>query len=146
MKAVLMSLKSKWLAAILNGEKTVEVRKRAPLYPQPFKVYLYCTKEYHDANDYLEIHCPDGKIYPAHGKVCGEVECVSIVDMIPPYYYSQNGTGMSFEALDHYAGGKKLSYMALRNPTIYDKPKELSDFGLSRAPQSWQYVEVKNDK
>lgn len=145
MKAVLMSLKSPWLAAILNGEKTVEVRKRAPLYPQPFKVYLYCTKSYHDANDYLEIHCPDGKIYSAHGKVCGEVECVSIADMMPPYYYyCQNGTGMSFEELYNYAGWKKLSYMALRNPVTYDKPKELSEFGLSRAPQSWQYVEVES--
>lgn len=28
----------------------------------------------------------------------------------------------------------------ISNLVIYDKPKELSDLGLTRPPQSWQYV------
>ncbi len=30
----------------------------------------------------------------------------------------------------------------ISNLKIYDKPKELSEFGLKRPPQSWQYIEV----
>lgn len=30
----------------------------------------------------------------------------------------------------------------ISNLVIFDKPKELSEFGLKRAPESWQYVEV----
>lgn len=43
MKAILMSIQSKWLAKILNSEKTVELRKR---FPKDYRgwVYLYCTK------------------------------------------------------------------------------------------------------
>ena len=59
-KAVMMSIQPKWVEKILNGEKTIEVRKTAPLsligesvvldyngevyYDTPFKVYIYCTK------------------------------------------------------------------------------------------------------
>lgn len=43
MKAILMSIQSKHLCNILNGEKTVELRKRIP---DDYKgwVYLHCTK------------------------------------------------------------------------------------------------------
>lgn len=45
MKAILMSIRPKWVEKIANGEKTVEVRKTVPKCDQPFKVYMYCTKE-----------------------------------------------------------------------------------------------------
>ena len=28
------------------------------------------------------------------------------------------------------------------NLVIFDKPKELNDFGVKRSPQSWQFIEV----
>lgn len=42
MKAILMSIKPEWVAKILNGEKTIEIRKR---FPKDYKgwVYIYCT-------------------------------------------------------------------------------------------------------
>lgn len=43
MKAILMSFKSKWIAKILNGEKTLEIRKRFPLDYVGW-VYIYCTE------------------------------------------------------------------------------------------------------
>lgn len=45
MKAILMSIKPEWLAKILNGEKTVEIRKTKPNCELQIDVYLYCTKE-----------------------------------------------------------------------------------------------------
>lgn len=44
MKAIIMSIKPKWVAKILNGEKTIEIRKR---FPSDYRgwVYIYCTKD-----------------------------------------------------------------------------------------------------
>ena len=53
MKQILISIKPKWVAKILNGEKTIEIRKTCPevfkrLKPYEgcsIEVYIYCTKE-----------------------------------------------------------------------------------------------------
>ena len=52
MKAILISIKPKYVAKILNGEKTIEIRKTCPkqlrgdtpIKPEPVDVYIYCTK------------------------------------------------------------------------------------------------------
>ena len=43
-KSILMSIQPKWVAKILNGEKTIEVRKK---FPKDYVgwVYIYCTKD-----------------------------------------------------------------------------------------------------
>ena len=43
-KAVLISIRPEWCEKILNGEKTVEIRKNRPSLKMPFKCYIYCTK------------------------------------------------------------------------------------------------------
>lgn len=43
-KAVLISIKPKWCELIVNGNKTIEVRKTKPKLETPFKVYIYSTK------------------------------------------------------------------------------------------------------
>ena len=43
-KAVLLSIRPVWCVKILNGEKTVEIRKNRPKLKPPFKCYIYCTK------------------------------------------------------------------------------------------------------
>lgn len=42
-KAVLLSIRPNWCKKILDGEKTVEVRRTCPAHGTPFKVYIYCT-------------------------------------------------------------------------------------------------------
>ena len=44
-KSILMSIQPQWVAKILNGEKTIEVRKK---FPKDYVgwVYIYCTKKY----------------------------------------------------------------------------------------------------
>ena len=44
MKAILISIRPKWVEKIASGEKTIEVRKSAPKCEEPFKCYIYCTK------------------------------------------------------------------------------------------------------
>ena len=42
-KAVLISIRPEWVRKILNGSKTVEIRKTEPKCGVPFKCYIYCT-------------------------------------------------------------------------------------------------------
>ena len=136
---VIMSLHPKWCNLILQGMKTREVRKRAPLQRTPFKVYLYCTK-----GEEAWMAGVKGKrdSYQMNGMVCGEATCVSITEYSRPFGNQIYGTCLTAKKLNEYAGvNNKLSYMALENPVTYDKPKELSEFGLKRPPQNWQYVQ-----
>lgn len=43
-KAILISIKPEWCEKILNGEKTIEIRKTMPKCGFPIDVYIYCTK------------------------------------------------------------------------------------------------------
>ena len=43
MKAIMISIKPQWVEKILNGEKTIEIRKTMPKCELPCKVYIYCT-------------------------------------------------------------------------------------------------------
>lgn len=53
MRAIMISIKPKWVAEILNGKKTIEVRKTCPQvfkHLKPYEgcsidVYIYCTKD-----------------------------------------------------------------------------------------------------
>lgn len=42
-KAVLISIRPKWVEKIANGEKTIEIRKNRPKLATPFKCYIYCS-------------------------------------------------------------------------------------------------------
>ena len=46
-KAVLISIRPKWVEKIANGKKTIEVRKTRPKLETPFKCYIYCTRDKH---------------------------------------------------------------------------------------------------
>lgn len=59
-KAILMSIKSEWLEKILNGEKTIEIRKNMPKCELPIEVYLYCTKK---KNEFDRLEKQDGEYY-----------------------------------------------------------------------------------
>ena len=44
------------------------------------------------------------------------------------------------EFLDYYGKEKSLYAWHISDLKIYDKLKELNNFGLKKAPQSWQYI------
>ena len=44
MQAIMISIQPQWVEKILNGEKTIEIRKTKPKIKLPCKVYIYCTK------------------------------------------------------------------------------------------------------
>lgn len=53
-KAVLISIRPKWCEKIVNGEKTIEIRKTRPRLETPFKCYIYCTLPRNPHEDFLQ--------------------------------------------------------------------------------------------
>ena len=171
MKKILISIKPKWVKKILNGDKTIEVRKTAPKCELPCEVYIYCTKE--NAKYFI-----DNKIYNAmmNGKVVANftLNKVGIFDKKSFGTYEEPFTRNQTELLeksclaekelDDYLKGKKGYAWHIDKLVPFDKPKELKEFHheykgnkhddmvdyinffklnpLTHAPQSWQFVEV----
>ena len=163
-KAVMLSVRPKWVGKIANGEKTIEVRKTKPNLPTPFKAYIYCSQ----GNDARRLR-------GSWGKVIGEFTC----DRIFPINVFDNGSIQNwlFEHMERSC----LTYEELADYTghgwhtsdllIYDQPRELSEFqratdpcdschaeytwectgckkfggDIKRPPQSWCYVEAMKD-
>lgn len=135
----MISLHPKWFGPIWRGEKTWEVRKRAPMLATPFKVYMYCTQ---GEEKWLAGIVGKREAYQMNGKICGEFICTGIVDYEPPWKDKVFGTCLTAKELYAYeAGCGKLSYMRIVSPRAYDTPLELKDFGLRKPPQGWCYVE-----
>lgn len=59
MKSVLLSIRPEWCWLIASGKKTVEVRKTKPKLKTPFKVYIYCTKDEPLYNSGEKFWCGD---------------------------------------------------------------------------------------
>lgn len=136
MKAVMISIKPKWVEKIANGEKTIEVRKTAPK-EVPFKAYIYETK-----GQYVKFtHGAHTKYGYGRGKVIGEFICDKV--------YPIKNRGSSFSVADEeqsvtneiarqsclyyddmvsYFGNKDGFGWHISDLKIYDKPKELSEF------------------
>lgn len=165
MKAVMLSINPKWCSLILNGEKTVEIRKTKPKISVPFKCYIYCTKGKPlllKRKCYSEKYCGEtcidtiaksdidiyNKDYVCQGKVIGEFVCEGIGknnieglkwwDMLE---HLLKCSCLKMSELQEYVANKIFYTWSIDNLVIYDKPKDLSEFGLTRPPQSWCYVE-----
>ena len=173
-KAVLISINPKWVKEILNGKKTLEVRKTIPKLDIPFKCYIYCTKskpeiapfnidnkwiveEFSDETTFAN-GCTMNMRDTLNGKVVAEFICdyewnIDMEMIMNPEVNTPKEveslttlTDMTIEELNNYLG-KKVGYAwNIRDLQIYDNPKELSEFGIKKAPQSWCYVEdLSND-
>ena len=163
MKSVLLSIKPKWCELIVKGEKTVEVRKTRPKIETPFKCYIYCTKP-KTALDYIWSGVDGTKVgvlsAAVNGKVIGEFLCEHIDRMahcgtnnnniklrfVDNYYFTEIAKEylykcqLSYFDLEKYSNGGDIYGWRISDLKIYDEPKKLSEFGLTRPPQSWCYV------
>lgn len=154
-KAVLISIRPKWVEKIANGEKTIEVRKTRPKLETPFKCYIYCTRDKHlafmqNASGTNLIACMNAETaipvggFLGNGKVIGEFTCDQIIDAWWDYVpdaitrevtggnlEALDGTGMTDEELFSYVGDSMRGHCYgwhISDLRIYDAPKELSEF------------------
>ena len=143
MKAILMSIRPQHLVNILNGKKTIELRKR---FPSDFRgwVYLYCTKAKpylcrffgrHFTTFYLESEVQDD-ILVKNGLVVARVWVYNIEETITINWDTQTQTLSEFELSvrscvsikdlnNDFVDSKAIDISKLE---IFDKPKELGEF------------------
>lgn len=139
MRSILISIRPKWIAKILSGEKIVEIRTTAPKRENlPADVYIYCTK-----GDYIG-HVSNKLV----GKVVAKFrlwlcDCGDYKNWLP---FTKNEFAKSaclpIEEIERYVGDKRACFWHISDLKIFDAPKELDEFGLKRPPQSWQFIEV----
>ena len=158
-KAVMLSIRPKWVVKIANGKKTIEVRKTRPKLDTPFKCYIYCTLSKYPHEDFIATNYPMPQFYGG-GKVIGEFTCDRIYEIrkrgIPENfdycYLSLNEWGnddieteiraisascVSKEELNAYGAKAPLLYgWHISDLLIYDQPRELSEFQRA-CPNSW---------
>lgn len=155
MKAVMISIRPKWCEKIINGDKTIEVRKTRPKLETPFKCYIYCTRDKHlafmqNASGTNLIACMNAETaipvggFLGNGKVVGEFTCDQIIDAWWDYVpdaitrevtggnlEALDGTGMTDEELFSYVGDSMIGHCYgwhIADLRIYDTPRELSEF------------------
>ena len=151
MKSVMLSIKPKWCEMIARGQKTIEVRKSRPKLEAPFKCYIYCTSVKNlNLQDYVNVHrATNGAVDDWSGKVIGEFVCDYILEITPDtyghheYFISDddlNASCLTTNDLWEHGSGETLYGWHISDLVIYDKPKEISEFAMTRPPQSWCYV------
>lgn len=163
-KAVLISIRPKWVEKIASGEKTIEVRKTRPNLPTPFKAYIYCTQ----GRDTRRLRGSWGMVIGEF--TCdhcrGIVRCGFDGDNSPPQYFARlddwryvpadellTAAQLTREELETYLEGGEGYGWHISALRIYDKMRQLEEFQrpcgqegaviryVKRSPQSWMYVE-----
>lgn len=154
MKSILLSIKPEWVAKILNGEKTIEVRKK---FPKEYVgwVYIYCTKgkpnlwlpyEYDcfKLDELSQPYLSDKPIidydYKMNGKVVARFWCDKVEEIKPEIWTPKleqeilKGSCLTENALFKYVsknnGEQDNPFFAIHisKLEIFDKPKELGEF------------------
>lgn len=107
MTEILMSIRPKWCEKILSLEKRSELRKTAPKWAPPYKVFIYLTKG---------------------GGVIGEFICDQIdyefADDIDEDWLKD--TCVSLDEALRYANGKALYKWRIRSLIVYQEARPLS--------------------
>lgn len=166
MKGILVSIQPKYLLEILEGAKTIEVRKTIP---KNFKgwVYLYCTRSEphlihivdhgwklsnrlpYDWRDIMHYYNLSGTIvarfwfdsYETY--ICGDTQKMyTDVDEYDISYESLEKTSLDYRELWNYGKGKTLYGWKIQGLEIFDYPLFLEELKLKRAPQSWMYIQI----
>lgn len=153
MKAILMSIRPKWVVKILNGEKKIEIRKTAPNCELPIDLYIYCTKDekrpiylpwefpFHEEKGAIVADCDFKK---GNGKVVAKFRVGQILEIGElEVDWIVNDSCVSKKCIENYRGDGSAYAWFIDVLQIFGEPKELSEFGLKKAPQSWCYVEEK---
>ena len=144
MKAIMISIKPKYVADILNGKKTIEIRKTIPQEyldycidsdkKVPIEVYIYCTKEkpfitgIYNHEHKIVYGDIENKKRNVNGKVVAKFTLNNVEDFYNLDNISLAMACLTKEELNNYLKGKIGYAWHIDNLEIFDKPKELSEF------------------
>ncbi len=145
-KAVMLSIRPKWVEKIASGEKTIEVRKTSPKIEPPFKCYIYCTAERVGYEELWVLDAPSREKYlitavcaylqraegasKGNRKVIGEFTCDRIYELAPLNHAPddvEKQACLTREEIVNYLKGTGYGWH-ISNLKIYDAPKKLGEF------------------
>lgn len=151
-KAILTSIRPKWCEKIVNGKKTIEVRKTRPKLQTPFKCYIYCTVEMAEYDALWVLDTPTREKYSfmavsaylknpkgankGNGKVIGEFTCDRIYELAPLNHAPndvEKQACLTREEIVNYLKGTGYGWH-ISDLLIYDHPRELSEFRRATDP------------
>ena len=124
MKAILLSIKPEYVDRILTGTKKYEYRKRLARSNSSV-LLVYSTS-------------------PVM-KVVAKVEIRGTISAAPSTLWEQtkNNAGISRKKYREYFHGCKKAYAyKLGKVEIFNPPRDLSDYDVTLAPQSFSYVDI----
>jgi predicted transcriptional regulator len=122
MDAILLSIKPEYVNRILDGSKKYEFRKRLA-NKSINKILIYSTS-------------------PVM-KIVGEVQVIDTVSasISELWEETKEESGIALDKFRSYFQGCKTAYAyQLGKVKKYDRPKELVEFNIKRAPQSFMYL------
>ena len=123
-RKIIISINPEHVENIINGSKKFEYRTKAAKSDIE-KIIIYET-------------------VPVK-KIVGEAEIIEVL-MLPPqqlWECTKNKSGITKSFFDLYFSGRDTAYAyRLGEVKVYDHPKELIDFGLKSAPQSFVYIDA----
>jgi len=135
---ILMSIKPKWSELIFSGQKIDEIRRTKPAWSDhwTYTVYVWQTggggiigrftvRKFSCIQAWMD---KDGEKHL--GNTIGLRHCVND-DELFDYIYAGKKEGNNYPSAWAWR---------IEKPVKFDRPLPLSDFGLKRPPQSWQYV------
>jgi predicted transcriptional regulator len=120
---VLLSIKPKYAELILEGEKKYEFRRSIFKNPSVKKVVIYASSPI--------------------SKVVGEFEIEDILslNLAELWKHTMEHSGVDKEFYDSYFLGKDIGHaIKVKSVKRYSKHKELKDFDINYAPQSFAYI------
>lgn len=123
-RKIVISINPEHVENIINGSKKFEYRTKAAKSDVK-KILIYET-------------------VPVK-KIVAEAEIEGVL-MLPPeelWEQTKNQSGITKLFFDNYFKGRDIAYAyKLGKIKVYEQPKELIDFGLKSAPQSFVYINV----
>lgn len=125
MKAVLLSIKPEYAHKIFDGTKKYEFRKNVFKDKSVRRVIVYSSSP--------------------ERKVIGEFEIDKILNDSPAVLWTltKDFAGITQEFYDKYFHGRANAFaIKVASAREYNQKKDLSDFDIMYAPQSFAYVEV----
>ncbi len=123
MSTMLLSIKPEFAKVILEGKKKYEFRKNRPK-KKIDRIIFYASSP--------------------QKQVVGEAMIDEILEGTPAEIWkiAKTAAGITKKFYFSYYAGKDIAIAyKLINIIIYEKPKKLSDFGISKAPQSFVYLD-----
>ena len=122
MSTILLSIKPEYVAKIFDHTKQYEFRKKMPRKPVK-KVVVYSTDP--------------------EQRVVGEFEVLEIIKMKPSPLWetTKREAGITRAKYREYFHGCEMACaFKIGNTLLYETPKNLNDYGIYSAPQSFNYL------